>query len=273
MKQIYTIGAVEDCFGVTLLYDDIQNLDLKFNGTKAYRNYLFVYRGLVFQGMVTLTEVVEVLEMLEKAKDNQSTGITWFSTGFVADYQDEIRSLSPDGGIRWQGGEEIWEYVASRRNINLDSDKLVSCYAHSCEGHPKDSDLFKYQTRYVREIKPAMQPAMESATITIDLSKELEYELFTTEENTMSLSKEQHEGYIPSLRDKALAAITSKPAKQLGVAALLVGAAYGYKKALHPHVAPIVKSLKDETVRQANELKNKVSAAIAEKLEVLREED
>lgn len=272
MKRANSVSEVEYCFGVTLIYDDIQNLDLQFNGTKAYRNYSFVYRGLIFRGMVTLTEVVEVLEMLEKAKDNQRTGITWFSTGFVTDYLDEIKSLS--SAIKWCGGQEIWEYVVRYRNVNLDSNRLVSQCPSPGEGRPKDSDLFKYQTRYIREIKPAMQQsAMEPAALTIDLSKELEYELFTTEENTMSLSKEQHEGYIPSLRDKALAAITSKPAKQLGVAALLVGAAYGYKKALHPHVTPIVKSLKDETVRQANELKNKVSAAIAEKLEVLREED
>lgn len=78
---------------------------------------------------------------------------------------------------------------------------------------------------------------MKHAVITLDLNEEPKHKLFTTEENTISLSKERH---IPSLRDKALAAITSKPAKQLGVAALLVGAAYGYKKALHPHVAPLM---------------------------------
>lgn len=273
MKRANSVSEVEYRFGVTLLYDDIENLDLKLNGAKAYRNYSFVYRGLVFRGMVTLTEVVEVLEMLEKAEDNQNTGVSWFSTGFVTDYIDEIKSLSPSKPIRWRDGQEIWECVVGHRNVNLDSNRLMSFYTHSCEDQPQDSDLFKYQTRYVREIKPAMQPAMESAVFTMDLSKEPEHKLFTTEESTMSLSKEQHEGYIPSLRDKALSAITSKPAKQLGIAALLVGAAYGYKKALHPHVAPVMKSFKDETVRQANELKNKVSAAIAEKLEVLREED
>lgn len=259
---------------ISIKYMDASNLELKdANGNKVYRIYRLYARGtLVDFGMTNLDEVEDAILRIDNIRDGSLDYSDYYvsNSSEFDELADGILAINPDA--TWMSGNQLKEPTI--RNIILKDNGYTEvsfsinkgcmvCGLGPVYGDTKLSLSLPYAVRVFKG--GLLDPYRE---------KDMNY---TRKEITEVLTQEEvdasgHNIYIePELAEDTKVEIARAKRKRIVIKAAVVAAAgeaiYGYKKALHPHVAPVMKSLKDETARQVGELKAKVMMRVEALLE------